>query len=92
MAADRTSGYRERFLSAPDGLQLYFRDYGDPLSQATPLLCLSGLVRNSKDFHPLAERLAAERRIPTFAIRRPGNGASTSRRASGKPSTPGTRG
>ena len=42
--------YRERSFSARDGLRLYFRDYGDPLAPGTPLLCLGGLTRNSKDF------------------------------------------
>ena len=56
-------GYRERSLSAPDGLRLYVRDYGDPLSPKTPVLCLSGLVRNSKDAHQVAGRLAADRRV-----------------------------
>ncbi len=55
--------YRERRFSARDGLRLYFRDYGDPLSTGVPVLCLAGLTRNSKDFHPLARRLAARRRV-----------------------------
>ena len=52
MAAIETE-FRERSFSARDGLRLYFRDYGDPLSPGTPLLCLGGLTRNSKDFHRL---------------------------------------
>jgi pimeloyl-ACP methyl ester carboxylesterase len=55
--------YRERHLSAQDGLRLYYRDYGDPLSQRVPVLCLTGLTRNSADFDDLAMRLAAERRV-----------------------------
>jgi len=55
--------YRERSFSTRDGLRLYFRDYGDPLSPGTPLLCLGGLTRNSKDFHHLARRLSARRRV-----------------------------
>jgi pimeloyl-ACP methyl ester carboxylesterase len=55
--------FRERSFSARDGLRLYFRDYGDPLSPATPLLCLGGLTRNSKDFHALALRLSESRRV-----------------------------
>ncbi len=55
--------FRERSFSARDGLRLYFRDYGDPLSPGTPLLCLGGLTRNSKDFHHLARRLSARRRV-----------------------------
>lgn len=54
---------RERTFSTQDGLRLYYRDYGDPLSSAVPVLCLSGLTRNSKDFHRLASRLSAERRV-----------------------------
>jgi pimeloyl-ACP methyl ester carboxylesterase len=57
------AGFRERHFTTQDGLRLYFRDYGDPLSPRAPLLCLSGIVRNSADFADLAERHAAERRI-----------------------------
>ncbi len=57
------AGYRERRVTAQDGLSLYFRDYGDPISPGTPLLCLGGLTRNSKDFDDLARRLAPERRV-----------------------------
>ncbi len=46
-----------------DGLSIYYRDYGDPLSGATPVLCLAGLTRNSKDFHAAAMRLATARRV-----------------------------
>lgn len=57
------NNYREcRFLSQ-NGRSLYYRDYGDPLAAATPVLCLPGLTRNSKDFHELASRLAASRRV-----------------------------
>lgn len=61
--AEATLGYRERLISAPDGLRLYCRDYGDPLGTRTPVLCLSGLTRNSKDFADLAARLAPRRRV-----------------------------
>ncbi|MFQ5765538.1 MAG: alpha/beta fold hydrolase, partial [Rhodospirillales bacterium] len=52
-----------RTFSSQDGLGLYFRDYGDPKSAATPVLCLPGVTRNSKDFADLAQRLAPERRV-----------------------------
>ena len=55
--------YRERTYSSQDGLALYYRDYGDRLSSATPVLCLAGLTRNCKDFRDLALRLAAGRRV-----------------------------
>ena len=55
--------YHENYISAPDGLRLYVRDYGDPLSDATAVLCLGGLTRNSKDFDHVAQRLAGSRRV-----------------------------
>lgn len=58
-----TQAYRQRRFSAPDGLSLAYRDYGDPLSPGIPLLCLSGLARNAKDFAQFAERQAARRRV-----------------------------
>jgi pimeloyl-ACP methyl ester carboxylesterase len=55
--------YSERHLSAQDGLQLYYRDYGDRLSPHLPLLCLTGLTRNSEDFADLAAHFAPTRRV-----------------------------
>src|SRR5690606_33321847 len=57
------AGFREHQYGAGDGLRLYYRAYGDPDSPALPVLCLSGLTRNSRDFHHLAGRLAAGRRV-----------------------------
>lgn len=57
------TGFRERRYTAQDGLSLYYREYGDPNSDTTPLLCLPGLTRNSKDFHSLALRLSAKRHV-----------------------------
>ena len=62
-------GYRERRIGARDGLSLYVRDYGDPLSEGAPLLCLAGLTRNSKDFHTLASRVAVDRRVLSLDYR-----------------------
>ena len=58
-----TAGFAERRYSAEDGLQLYYRRYGDPLATKLPLLCLTGLARNGKDYHALALRLAGERMV-----------------------------
>jgi len=55
--------YRERRFTAQDGLSLYFRDYEAPDATRTPVLCLPGMARNSKDFHRLAMRLMPERRV-----------------------------
>ncbi len=64
-----TASFRELYYSAQDGLKLYARDYGDRQSSATPVVCLSGLSRNSKDFHDLAMELAAERRVLSLDYR-----------------------
>jgi pimeloyl-ACP methyl ester carboxylesterase len=61
--SDDGTSYRECRFTSQDGLSLYFRDYGDPQSVRTPVLCLAGLTRNSKDFNRVAARLAAERRV-----------------------------
>lgn len=55
--------YRVRHVTATDGLSLFVRDYGDPTSARTPVLCLSGVARSSKDFEDLAPRLAVDRRV-----------------------------
>ncbi len=52
------AGFSERRFTSQDGLSLYYRDYGNANCTAVPVLCLSGISRNSKDFHALALRLA----------------------------------
>lgn len=54
--------YEERYVEAADGLRLYFRDYPSA-SPRTPVLCLPGLTRNSRDFEPLAMRISETRRV-----------------------------
>ena len=67
--------FRARRLAAQDGLSLYYRDYGDPLSPRLPLVCLTGLTRNSADFADLADRHAGERRILCLDYRGRGRSA-----------------
>ncbi len=67
--------FRERRVSSRDGLALYVRDYGDHGRAATPVLCLSGLTRNSKDFHGLAVRLSVHRRVVALDYRGRGRSA-----------------
>ncbi|MCY3803006.1 MAG: alpha/beta hydrolase [Gammaproteobacteria bacterium] len=55
--------YTEHRYTARDGLSLYFREYGDPQSAATPVLCLAGQFRSARDFDLIAEKLAGERRV-----------------------------
>ncbi|MBM6594336.1 alpha/beta fold hydrolase [Microvirga pudoricolor] len=59
-----TSPYRDLFVSAADGLRLYARDYGPVAGDALPVVCLSGLSRNSSDFHALALALSQDSRRP----------------------------
>ncbi|WP_421865939.1 alpha/beta fold hydrolase [Parvibaculum sp.] len=55
--------HRDIFYTSQDGLKLYARDYGERTAPGTPVICLPGLTRNSKDFEPLAEHLSAARRV-----------------------------
>ncbi|MDJ0614144.1 MAG: alpha/beta hydrolase [Rhizobiaceae bacterium] len=65
--------YQEFNYSSSDGLNLYGRKYGWRNDDHTPLLCLSGLTRNSDDFDSLATFLASEhggqRRVITIDYR-----------------------
>jgi pimeloyl-ACP methyl ester carboxylesterase len=65
-AADATHAdapFAEKRYSAQDGLSLYYRAYGDPLAPGVAVLCLPGLVRNSREFHRTASRLCACRYV-----------------------------
>jgi len=46
--------FEEIRIHVHDGLEIYGRRYPAPGSRRRPLLCLSGLTRNSRDFHDLA--------------------------------------
>ena len=46
----------EKFIASADGLNLYYRDYNAG-GAGSPILCLHGLTRNSKDFEDLAPHL-----------------------------------
>lgn len=55
--------HRTGKFTSPDGLSLFYRDLGNLESSETPILCLPGLTRNSKDFVELADRFAGSRRF-----------------------------
>ncbi len=57
------SGYEPVHFQTDDGLRLFARDYSPSQSGLTPLLCLPGLTRNSKDFETIAPWLAQTRRV-----------------------------
>ncbi|MEO0689313.1 MAG: alpha/beta hydrolase [Pseudomonadota bacterium] len=58
------NSFEEKRWTSADGLQLYYRDYpgGEGAKGRTPVVCLHGLTRNSRDFADLAEHLAAQGR------------------------------
>lgn len=61
----------EHFIPANDGLMLYARDYGSDnpaTANAPPVVCLAGLSRNSRDFHPLAVHLSSSSPAPRRVI------------------------
>ncbi|MEY4502022.1 MAG: hypothetical protein RIS52_1912, partial [Pseudomonadota bacterium] len=54
---------RDVWLNADDGTRLYACDAGASGSRNVPLLCLSGLTRNHRDFHPVIDALGRGRRV-----------------------------
>jgi pimeloyl-ACP methyl ester carboxylesterase len=66
--------YNEFTYRSPDGLKLFCREYL-PAVPARTVLCLPGLTRNSRDFEPLARRLATRYRVLTPDLRGRGNSA-----------------
>ena len=57
-----TGPFTENFFRSRDGLQLFYRDYAGDTAK-TPVLCLHGLTRNSRDFAALAGHIAPARRV-----------------------------
>ena len=51
-----------------DGLNLFYRDFGGQ-NDGTPIICLPGLTRNSRDFEEFAITLSDRRRVLTVDFR-----------------------
>lgn len=51
-------GPADYFVTAPDGLRLHARGYGDRNRRHLPVVCLPGLARTTDDFDTLAAALA----------------------------------
>ncbi len=47
------------YVTAPDGLRLHVREYGERIAPGLPVVCLPGLARTTGDFDTLAPALAA---------------------------------
>ncbi|SDA64651.1 alpha/beta fold hydrolase [Mesorhizobium qingshengii] len=63
-----TEGFSDFFYSAPDGLKLHARVYGEANSDHWPVVCLPGLTRNARDFHELALYLSARPTVPRKVV------------------------
>jgi pimeloyl-ACP methyl ester carboxylesterase len=72
-------GFSDFFYSAPDGLRLHARVYGEANSGPWPVVCLPGLTRNARDFHELALYLSTHatnsRKVIAFDYRGRGQSA-----------------
>jgi pimeloyl-ACP methyl ester carboxylesterase len=55
--------WQDRYFKSADGLRLYYRDYPAAEAGRTPVLCLPGLTRNSRDFESIASRMSRSRRV-----------------------------
>ncbi len=54
---------RDVWITAADGTRLYALDCGPVDSAQVPLLCLSGLTRNHRDFEPVFDVFSSGRRV-----------------------------
>jgi pimeloyl-ACP methyl ester carboxylesterase len=63
--------FAERFVTSPDGLKLFVRDYpAHGGERGTPVVCIHGLTRNSADFEGVAPRIAGKgRRVLAVDVR-----------------------
>ncbi len=79
------SAFRSVFFQTSDGLKLFARDYSSANGSLTPVLCLPGLTRNSKDFELIAPWLAKDRRVITLDFRGRGQSQYTEDSATYRP-------
>jgi pimeloyl-ACP methyl ester carboxylesterase len=66
-------GYEKTYTSA-DGLALFYREFG-PEAPGTPVICLPGLTRNSRDFIDVAVHIGDRRRVLLPDLRGRGSSA-----------------
>ena len=50
----------DHFVTAPDGLRLHVREWGERTARALPVVCLPGLARTTTDFDTLGAALAGD--------------------------------
>lgn len=54
----------DHFVTAPDGLRLHVREWGERTFGGLPVVCLPGLARTTADFEALGAALAGDARHP----------------------------
>jgi pimeloyl-ACP methyl ester carboxylesterase len=54
----------DHFVTAPDGLRLHVREWGERTARGLPVVCLPGLARTTADFEPLGAALAGDAAQP----------------------------
>ena len=62
------NGASSIFITAPDGLRLHARCYGQRSARVTPVVCLPGLTRTTDDFELLAAKLSNDGAHPRRVI------------------------
>ncbi|MCG8503177.1 MAG: alpha/beta hydrolase [Sphingomonadales bacterium] len=55
--------FTDSTFKSDDGLNLYFRDYAARSGAHTPVLCLTGLTRNCRDYENLAPHISRHHRV-----------------------------
>ena len=63
-----SEGFEDFFYSAQDGLKLHARIYGSRRRDILPVICLSGLTRNARDFHEIALHLSRHEKKPRLVV------------------------
>jgi len=66
--AAEDTGFTSLFVTAPDGLRLHVRRYGEGAARRLPIVCLPGLTRNGSDFHELAVSLTRDSAEPRLVV------------------------
>lgn len=60
--------WSDGYWTSSDGLRLHYRDYAGSAARP-PILCISGLTRNARDFEGVADRLKGEWRLICVELR-----------------------
>ncbi|MFK7958066.1 MAG: alpha/beta fold hydrolase [Lysobacterales bacterium] len=63
------AAHQVRRAQSHDALALFYRDYAGSDDKLTPVICLHGLTRNSRDFEDLAPHIARSRRVLALDFR-----------------------